>query len=168
MARQSTATPVERFAGVRIDEAYLFGRNLGGMRNLAGKKILLIGCGTIGGFLAQQLAQCGAGAGRGSLTLADPDVLKTGNLGRHVLGVPYLGQNKAEACAAFLKEQLPPLAIEGCAGDVLVLALPWKRYDLVIDATGEEALSLALNERAVRARPAVLPHMFVWLVANVS
>ena len=166
MARQRIATPVDRFAGVRVDAAYLFGRNLGGMTNLAGKKILLIGCGTIGGFLAQQLAQCGAGAGRGSLVLVDPDVLKTGNLGRHVLGVPYLGQNKAEACAAFLKEQLPPLTIEGLAGDVLTQTLPWTRYDLVIDATGEEALSLALNERAVRARPAQLPHLFVWLVGN--
>ncbi|TXN41205.1 hypothetical protein FV232_09380 [Methylobacterium sp. WL30] len=166
MARQRTLTPVDRFAGVHVDEAYLFGRNLGGMKNLAGKKILLIGCGTIGGFLAQQLAQCGAGAGRGSLTLVDPDVLKSGNLGRHVLGVPFLGENKAEACAAFLKEQLPPLAIEGHGGDVLALALPWARYDLVIDATGEEALSLALNERAVRARPEQLPNLFVWLVGN--
>ncbi|UIY45312.1 ThiF family adenylyltransferase [Methylobacterium radiotolerans] len=166
MARQRTSTPVERFAGVRVDEAYLFGRNFGGMKNLAGKKILLIGCGTIGGFLAQQLAQCGAGASRGSLTLVDPDVLTTGNLGRHLLGAPYLGQKKAEACAAFLKEQLPPLAIEGHAGDVLTQPLPWKRYDLVIDATGEEALSLTLNERAVQARPALLPHVFVWLVGN--
>ncbi|BAQ46049.1 dinucleotide-utilizing enzymes [Methylobacterium aquaticum] len=166
MKRQPTATPVERFVGHRADTDYLFGRNLGGMLNLAGKRILLVGCGTIGGFLAQQLAQCGAGAGRGSLTLVDPDVLKPGNIGRHLLGVPYLGENKAEACVAFLKAQLPPLAIAGRAGDVLALDLRRERYDLVVDATGEEALSLALNERAVRARPGGPPHLFVWLAGN--
>ncbi len=166
MARQPVATPIERFAGVRVDAEYLFERNLGCMQNLTGKKILLIGCGTIGGFLAQQLAQCGAGAGPGSLSLVDPDVLKTGNIGRHVLGVPYLGRNKAEACAAFLLEQLPPLAIKGYAGDVRGQDVHWERYDLVIDATGEEALSIALNEHAIRGRPAMPPHLFVWLVGN--
>ncbi|GJE46139.1 hypothetical protein AEGHOMDF_5339 [Methylobacterium soli] len=166
MARQLTPTPIERSVGVRADAEYLFGRNLGRMRNLSGKKILLAGCGTIGGFLAQQLAQCGAGAGKGTLALTDTDILSTGNLGRHLLGVPYLGRNKAEACAAFLKEQLPPLAIEGHACDVRELDLRRESYDLIIDATGEEALSLALNERAVRTRPTTPPHLFVWLVAN--
>ena len=166
MKRQPTATPVERFVGHRADTGYLFERNLGGMRNLAGMKILLVGCGTIGGFLAQQLAQCGAGAGRGSLTLVDPDSLKPGNIGRHILGVPFLGENKAKACAAFLRAQLPPLTIEGRVDDVRALYLRWRHYDLVVDATGEEALSVALNERAVRARPGGPPHLFVWLAGN--
>ncbi|GAA0240044.1 hypothetical protein LNAOJCKE_3177 [Methylorubrum aminovorans] len=166
MERQASGTPLDRFIGVRADADYLFGRNLGSMRNLVDKRILLIGCGTIGGFLAQQLAQCGAGAGQGYLSLVDPDVLTTGNLGRHLLGVPYLGRNKAEACAEFLLEQLPLLAIEGYPGDARTQKLPWDRYDLVIDATGEEALSLALNERAVRSRPAFPPHLHVWLLGN--
>lgn len=166
MVRQPSSASLDRFIGVRADADYLFGRNLGSMKNLVDKRVLLIGCGTIGGFLAQQLAQCGAGAGQGYLSLVDPDVLTTGNLGRHLLGVPYLGQNKAEACAEFLTEQLPLLAIEGYAGDARTEKLSWDRYDLVIDATGEEALSLALNERAVRSRPDFPPHLFVWLLGN--
>lgn len=166
MERNPSSTQLERFVGVRTDAGYLFSRNLGSMINLTDKRILLIGCGTIGGFLAQQLAQCGAGAGQGYLSLVDSDVLSTGNLGRHLLGVPYLGRNKAEACAEFLLEQLPPLAIESYAGNVLAQKLSWDRYDLVIDATGEEALSLALNEHAVQSRPSSPPHLFVWLLGN--
>ncbi|MCP1560159.1 hypothetical protein E4V01_01525 [Methylorubrum sp. Q1] len=166
MERNPSSTQLERFVGVRSDAGYLFSRNLGSMINLTDKRILLIGCGTIGGFLAQQLAQCGAGAGQGYLSLVDSDVLSTGNLGRHLLGVPYLGRNKAEACAEFLLEQLPPLAIESYAGNVLTQKLSWDRYDLVIDATGEEALSLALNEHAVQSRPSSPPHLFVWLLGN--
>lgn len=168
MERQPGGTCIERFIGVRADEHYLFNRNLGRMGNLADKRILLIGCGTIGGFLAQQLAQSGAGAGAGFLSLVDPGRLDTGNVGRHLLGVPYLNRNKAEACAEFLVGQMPPLAIEGYAGDVRELQLRWDLYDLVIDATGEEALSLALNDRAINGKPSRAPHMFVWLLGNGS
>ncbi len=166
MERQLVSTPIERLIGVRADADYLFGRNLGSMNGLVDKRILLIGCGTIGSFLAHQLAQRGAGAKRGYLSLVDPDVLTTGNIGRHLLGVPYLGRNKAEACASYLNEQLPLLAIEGYAGDVRTQKLDWHRYDLVIGATGEEALSIALNEIAVQARPRLPPHLFVWLLGN--
>lgn len=166
MARQPVPTPINRSIGVRADADYMFGRNLGSMKSLVNKRILLIGCGTIGSFLAHQLAQCGAGAKQGYLSLVDPDVLTTGNIGRHLLGVPYLGRNKAEACASYLNEQMPLLAIEGYAGDVRAQKLPWHQYDLAIDATGEEALSIALNDIAVQARPRMPPHLFVWLLGN--
>lgn len=168
MERQPGGASIERFIGVRADEHYLFTRNLGRMSNLAGKRILVIGCGTIGGFLAQQLAQSGAGAGAGFLSLVDPDRLGTGNIGRHLLGVPYLNRNKAEACAEFLLQQMPPLAVEGYVGDVRDLPLRWELYDLVIDATGEETLSLALNDRSINGSPSRAPHLFVWLLGNGS
>jgi molybdopterin/thiamine biosynthesis adenylyltransferase len=162
-----SGVPVSRSRGVHADAVYVFSRNLGSMNNLANKRILLIGCGTIGSFLAQQLAQCGAGAGEGSLSLVDDDALEPGNLGRHLLGAPYLNMNKAEACAAFLSEQLPLLAIEGYPEDVRnATSLRWDRYDLIIDATGEEALSVALNQRAIERRPHSAAHLFVWLEGN--
>ena len=163
----AASVQTSRSEGKRADEAYVFGRNLGSMSNLAGKRILLIGCGTIGGFLAQQLAQCGAGADDGFLSLVDDGVMEPGNLGRHLLGAPYLGANKAKACEAFLREQLPALSIEGYPENVLISdSIPWSRYHLVIDATGEEALSIALNQRAVDGRPGGPAHLYVWLEGN--
>jgi len=164
----ASSVAVERIYAKRADKDYVFGRNLGAMTNLRAKRILLIGCGTIGGFLAQQLAQCGAGADGGKLVLMDKDVFQTANLGRHLLGVPYLGRKKAEACVAFLREQLPPLDLVSRDEDVLSSALDLSAFDLVVDATGEEALSIALNEQAVRSRPDSPPHLFVWLEGNGS
>ncbi len=166
LKKHAASIIIERYAFEEASLSYIYGRNMGSRMNLTGKKILLIGCGTIGSFLAQQLAQSGAGAGAGYLTLADPDTLKTANLGRHLLGVPYLDRNKAEACAEFLNAQLPSLAIEAHASDARKMRTPLSAFDIVIDATGEEALSLALNARAVGRRPQSPPHVFVWLLGN--
>jgi hypothetical protein len=136
------------------------------MNSLAEKRILLIGCGTVGGFLAQQLGQSGAGAAGGRLTLADNDTLNGANLGRHLLGAPYLDRNKAEACADFLKEQLPHLDIATIPRSILANLDALARYDLVIDATGDESLSIAINELAVSKRPNFPPVLFTWLEGN--
>ncbi len=157
---------VERINSAPADSDYIFGRNLKGSANLAGKRILLVGCGTIGSFLAQQLAQCGAGSKEGELTLVDADRLYPANLGRHLLGAPYLYELKASACSEFIKEQLPPLNIRALTTYAEGIEIGPGHYDLVIDATGEEALSLALNDRAVRTRPTSPAHLFVWLEGN--
>lgn len=160
------AVEISAHAGIPIDEGYVFTRNMGGMRSLSGKRILLIGCGTIGGFLAQQLAQSGAGSGGGHLTIVDDDVLTGANLGRHLLGVPYLTRNKADACAAFLKEQLPHLDIRSNQFSITSDLDQIFRHDLVIDATGEKALSIALNEFAVSHRPKSPSMLFSWIEGN--
>ena len=160
------AVEISGYVGVPVDEGYVFSRNLGDMNSLAGKRILLIGCGTIGGFLAQQLGQSGAGAAGGKLTLADNDTLKGANLGRHLLGAPYLDRNKAEACADFLREQLPHLEIASIPESIQANMEVLSRHDLVIDATGDEALSIAINELAISKRPTFPPVLFSWLEGN--
>lgn len=167
LKRFSPKVSIERSSGVPADTDYIFSRNMGNMTNLAGKRILLVGAGTIGGFLAQQLAQSGAGSAGGQLILVDTDKLRTANLGRHLLGMRYLNRNKAEGCRDFLKSQLPMLDIGFRNEDALaVLADNCPPYDLIIDATGEEALSLALNERANRARNTWPPILFGYLLGN--
>ncbi|AZO34028.1 MAG: hypothetical protein EOS76_06845 [Mesorhizobium sp.] len=166
LERFASKIGVDRTSGYRADPQYVFGRNMSRIKNLSGKRILLIGCGTIGGFLAHQLAQAGAGAQGGKLTLVDRDTLKTENLGRHLLGAPYLGKNKAEGCAAFLYDQLPMLSVSAAAGDVFDRDLAFNRFDLLVDATGEEALSIAINDKIVRSRPHAPAALFVWLIGN--
>lgn len=164
--RIPAAVEISGYVGVPADEGYVFSRNLGHMKNLAGKRILLIGCGTVGGFLAQHLAQSGAGAGGGRLMLVDDDELQGANLGRHLLGAPYLTWNKAEACADFLGQQLPHLDIGFSCDSIMKQLAIMQQYDLCIDATGEEALSIALNDYAVRKRPDFPPILYTWLEGN--
>ena len=165
MSRLASTIEIERVSAAAADLDYIYTRNMaGGHRGLLGKRVLQIGCGTIGGFLAQQLAQSGAGIGGGKLTVVDTDQLRPENLGRHLLGVPFLHRNKAEGCAEFLNATLPGAQVEAIAVDGLGLRLD--RYDLVVDATGEEAVSIALNDREIRSRPDGPAHIYVWLLGN--
>ncbi|WP_240222528.1 ThiF family adenylyltransferase [Rheinheimera hassiensis] len=71
--------------------------------HVATKKIVMVGAGTLGSFVALQLAKFGIQR----LTIIDPDKLSDANLGRHVLGIPELGQNKAEAMRSYLLRNMP-------------------------------------------------------------
>jgi molybdopterin/thiamine biosynthesis adenylyltransferase len=157
---------LDRYRGFPIDADFLYGRNLGDLPSLAGKKLALIGCGTIGGFLALQLAQTGAGSKSGRLVLFDEENLTPSNLGRHLLGLPDLYRNKAEGCAQHVQIQLPYLDIEARPVDVLQEVSTLGEFDLIIDATGEEALSIALNDYAVSNRPNFPPILHTWIVGN--
>jgi hypothetical protein len=125
--------------GWRIDERYIIQRNVPGMKTLEHKKIIVIGCGTIGGYLAEMLVKAGAGAGTGELVFVDSDTLSAANLGRHRLGFPYVGRNKADALREELKRNMPDARIRSLPVDVRKANL--SRTDLIIDATGEQTVS---------------------------
>lgn len=166
LSAEAQSVSVTRFRGLSVDERYLYGRNLGGLSTLAGKTITLIGCGTIGSFLAKELAQSGAGSSGGKLILIDKDLLQPGNLGRHLLGMRDLGGNKAEGCRDSIVSDLPHLNVVADPGDALRKFGTMSRSAFVIDATGEEALSISLNHFAVRKRPNHPPVLYVWLAGN--
>lgn len=67
--------------------------------------VALVGCGSVGSSIASILAQSGVG----HLTLVDPDVLVSGNLSRHELGAPSVGNPKAVDLAQRLKRDRPQL-----------------------------------------------------------
>lgn len=125
--------------GWRIDEAYITQRNVPGMTTLEHKQIILVGCGTIGGYLADMLVKAGAGAGTGELTLIDPDTLRASNLGRHRLGFPYIDKKKSDALAQELRTGMPDANVRSLPVDVHSASL--SKADLIIDATGEQTVS---------------------------
>lgn len=91
--------PVHPISVWRIDDQYLAARNLPGSITLAGLKVGLVGCGTIGGYLAEMLAKAGAGTVGGKLTIVDMGSLEPGNLGRHRLGFNAMNKKKRRRCA---------------------------------------------------------------------
>ena len=144
LAKKHCVTKFSRFRIENVTDDYLFTRNNSLFQGLMNKKICLIGAGTIGGYLAQSLVQNGAGSGRGSLHIYDSDVLKSGNLGRHILGIEYLGEQKSIALKDFLLSN--GLATNLEAQSNFVEKDIDRKWDLVIDATGEQGFSLLLSQ----------------------
>lgn len=156
---------LELLSGTRMDAELARTRNLENSPSLAGRSIVLIGCGTIGGHLARFLVQSGAGD-RGRLLLFDDDTLAAGNLGRHLLGSGHIGSNKALACAEEIGRHFPYANVQGFAERIQERPGVLATADLVIDATGEEALSRALNHEVLIRRPGGPAAIFVWLVGQ--
>jgi len=126
-----------------VRESFIYTRNEPEQQTLGGLRIALIGCGTLGGYTAQTLAHCGAGTQNGALHLFDNDFLSSGNLGRHLLGINYLHDNKAAATTQFLVEQ--HLYLNLYAHETKFTELDFgKKFDLIIDATGNEPFSVLL------------------------
>lgn len=130
--------PVVPLEVIRLDDQYMAERNQPGRKSLAGKRLVLVGCGTIGGYLADLLVKTGAATGGGSLELVDFDGLKPQNLGRHRLGLSGLFNNKAVALKRELDALAPGSNIAARPRDVREVDLG--AFDLLIDATGEESL----------------------------
>jgi molybdopterin/thiamine biosynthesis adenylyltransferase len=141
----------------RIDDRYLAQRNMPNSMTLAGKNLIIVGCGTIGGYLSDMLVKAGAGTCGGKLTLVDFDYLLPQNIGRHRLGFPDLMSNKAKAMTKELKRLAPAAEIRALPVDVRQAQLG--ELDLIIDATGEESLGHWLCEHY----PLPVPIVSVWI-----
>ena len=124
-----------------IDADFVCKRNIPNSLNLTDKKIALIGCGSIGGFLSDFLIKLGAGNGSGVLTLIDSDKFEAANIGRHFLGYPSINMPKVQALRHDLLRLMPTLNIKCFDTNANKLQFSdLEQYDLIIDATGEEAI----------------------------
>ena len=137
--------PVKRLGVERADPPYALTRG-GGLPDLINRRVVVIGCGSVGSYACASLASCGVG----NLQLLDHETLESANIHRHLLGAIDLGRNKAEALADRLQERFPltqiqavPRRIEDVLEvdpDTLVGA------HLVLVALGDETLELRLND----------------------
>lgn len=153
---------VTRLEPIPADPGSWLTRNMPDSKSgLAGKNVLLIGCGAIGGHLADLLAKSGAGFLGGTLMLSDPDTLSVGNIGRHLLGFGNLERKKTSALKQQLISCYPRIKLAEVT-DQDVIRAGMAGIDLVIDATGNQALSLYLNELKLKEKIAA-PIVFAWV-----
>ena len=76
---------------------------------LQGMRVLVVGCGGLGGHLIDMLARIGVG----TLRVVDGDVFEPSNLNRQLLSeVPLLGVSKAKAAAAKISRINPEISVE--------------------------------------------------------
>ncbi|CAM2785404.1 ThiF family adenylyltransferase [Pseudomonas fluorescens] len=157
-------TPLIRLSIEQVSSQFVHSRNLH-FPDLYNKRVTVVGCGAIGSFVAHAMLRLGAGTGKlGGLKLIDPDRIGPENLGRHILGYPSLFEFKATALAADLNRQFPHSKIESITGSVFAHQGLWGS-ELIIDATGEEAVSELLNGLRLQ-RKSHIPILHVWIRGN--
>jgi len=104
-------------------------------QKLINSKVLVVGCGGLGGYVLEILARIGIG----NLIFADGDKFEKTNLNRQILcSLMTLGENKAEVTEKRIKQIAPhctPLAIPRYLKKEEVVELG-KNVHIVIDATG--------------------------------
>jgi len=160
---------VSQFSKLKVHDArsdFLFERSLT-KASLKDKRIALIGCGTVGSFTASLLCRAGAGSGNGELMLFDDDILKTANIGRHLLGIKYVGENKAQAVAHYLRaNSSSPLSVSAWNAFLMRYCEDLGNVDVVIDASGDETFSVVLSSTLHgmrRDRKRVPPVIHAWV-----
>lgn len=130
----------------RLDFDYLVPRG-GGNSDLAERKVLLVGCGAIGGHIAVGLVQSGVM----NCTLVDSDDLRPENTFRHVLGRLFWNRRKTDALQSFLRLMVPYVSLTSEATSIEDALedgkVDFADFDLVIFATGSPVVELEMNER---------------------
>ncbi|MCY4558118.1 MAG: ThiF family adenylyltransferase [Chloroflexi bacterium] len=152
MERTYGRNEVRRAEVERADAAWVHGRGQDARsRILSEKFVTVFGCGSVGSFVTQSLAQ----AGVGTLRLVDFDKLSWANVGRHALGADSVGQNKAEALEERLQREFPHLQFEGhnsTIGATLLTDEAWLTgSDLIVCLTGDWVAESWLNEWHVKS-----------------
>ncbi len=129
---------------IRRDKEYLMPRG-GSNLTLRQKRVLLLGCGALGGFIANELTR----AGVSHLTVLDKDILTHENVYRHVLGMKHVGKAKVEGIKNDIEGRLPyvevvpvPSSLEDAMGSKIKV----ENFDLIVSALGNPTVELALNK----------------------
>lgn len=165
---------------IRHDQAHVIPRG-GGNNLLKDNKVALIGCGSVGGCIAVELAK----AGIQKITLVDEDYLMPENVYRHVLGTDSLltekyknGEkvevifnpkiiglkNEIERKLPYTNVDVLPEYIDRIENIVLNNIIDFKQFDLVIVAIGNPTIELYLNE-FFHKNENMPPVIFTWVEA---
>lgn len=134
----------------RIDNSYLTMRG-GATSKLKDKRVLLLGCGSVGGYIASNLCQSGVM----NLDILDNDFFQPENLHRHWLGFDSLSTKalnyKADLVKEKLEAQYPYVDIDSLnyidrSAQTFILDVnKLRNYDLIISALGEPTINLEIN-----------------------
>ncbi|HMO84430.1 MAG TPA: ThiF family adenylyltransferase [Lacipirellulaceae bacterium] len=158
---QTVDVPVYRHAVQSVHAQHIRTRGGNGV-DFSTKRVAVVGCGSLGGYVAHMLARMGVG----SLLLVDNDTLSWDNAGRHVLGGLQVGKKKAEALRVLLQMESPHLEIEKLDFDLqqIVSTSPSRlqSVDLIVSTIGAWSVDYDLNYWARRATGAP-PVIFAWI-----
>lgn len=146
----------------RLDREFIYPR-AGAKMSIHNKKVIVVGCGAIGGFITMSLCQVGIG----NITLIDPDRYHSSNAHRHILGtvadytISKVEHLKKEIEKKFLHVSVNaiPNNIEGVVARGIEV---FDCADIVIVATGAPNTNFWLNKYLLDNHPSI-PAIYTWV-----
>ena len=155
----SDVITVEPLRTERKDYTYLC-EQIGNDIGLVGKRILLVGAGSVGSYVAFELAKNGAK----NIKIYDGDVLMEENVLRWAYGGIGIGSNKAITIQSLLNMLHPELHIESNTKNIDTKALLEEvaDRDLLIFTIGSSDEQLKFNA-ALKKASCKIPCLYVWL-----
>ena len=157
------ATPVRRVVAEPYTPDRLHARTAGVETSLAPERRLFVaGLGSLGARLADSLTGVASTFG-----LLDPDVLSVENVGRHLLGLDAVGQNKASALAARFRAADPLTSVDAISDLRLAEAVAidptlLDGYDRAIITVGDLPTELWLDAEMADGRVRT-PALYLWV-----
>ncbi|HBX4416843.1 MULTISPECIES: ThiF family adenylyltransferase [Enterobacteriaceae] len=132
----------------------------GANQSLLGKKVMLVGCGSVGGEVADKLAASGVG----HIHLCDPDSLSLNNLYRHILPPAFVSCPKTVALWLNLNSKYPWLEITGDMTKLLALRdrKTLSTFDLIIIAIGSPTQERMFHDYLIKEKIKV-PVINTWV-----
>lgn len=123
-----------------INRKRLFYR--GGDGNMIDKKVSILGCGSIGGYIVQALAEMGVN----DFKLIDEQILEKENIARHICGMNFVDMNKAEAVKRKLEEHYIDLKIETYPNDIYKIF-----YDNIEELADRDIHFIAVGDKSLES-----------------
>ena len=117
---------------------------------VAGKRVLLLGCGAIGAPIAEACVRAEAAA----LTVIDNGIVNPGILVRQAYADADIGKNKASVLADRLSRIRRDLHVDHLVGNAIVTVGDYSNiqdYDIVIDATADSGTRYAIERARTRS-----------------
>lgn len=145
---------------IRCDKEFLLNRG-GANLNLYKKRVLVIGCGSIGGYLIDEIVKTGINY----IDIVDDDLLNEANIYRHVLGMEYINSYKSEALVEYINKNIPNVNIRSYAENIedaiFDESISLLDYDLIISAVGNHNVNRWINEY-VHTNKIQTPVIYLW------
>lgn len=147
----------------RKDQNFLCLRG-GSNSKFKSKKILLIGCGSVGSYLLEYLIN----SGFDDFSLVDNDLIKEENIYRHILGLKDVSNgsiNKADALKSYYEKKNPYVTLNSYPENITKLIkgneLNLNEYDIIVSATGNPTVNLFIND-FIKYNSILTPVAYCW------
>lgn len=153
---------VEPIYSKRVDYYYLC-EQIGNDTSILAKKVLLIGAGSMGSYVAKEIVK----AGICNLTIFDSDTVEDENLLRHRIGGFWTGSSKVSSLKWELEHLHPEIHVNAVNKDIdeVLLKEEMKKYDLIIFTVGNSDVQLAANY-VLKQEKCSKDVLYVWLEAG--